>query len=293
MTQRPRSHEISSLAVSSVMREWIKSGAAVEEVQNDYGEDLLVQTSLNGGMDECKIWVQVKGKENVRISSKTGKPAPVQVSHSHALRWTSTTDLTIVTLWDVSRDIGWYAIPKDWLNYSSTLVSQKRHIGIPFHKDDHFNSTAAAKLTWRARIQHANQLIMNSSESFRIAGDVDSIELMKQANAEAKATAFMFLIRAGILNDGKPSRAFTDQVKKTLEYTKSIRSSGPPLSLEAAVMHAIMLFLQERQGIGEVMPTPLVDKLTSIMAFVYREVEKPDFAVTSNSQYSGEDGLWQ
>lgn len=285
MTQRPRSHEISSLAVSSVTHEWIKSGAAVEEVRNDYGEDLLIQTSLNGSMDESRIWVQVKGKECVRISTKTGDPASVRVSRSHAIRWARATEVTVITLWDVTRNIGWYAIPKDQLHYPHLMMSTKEHINIRFHKDSTFSTRAAKKLTWRSRIQHVNQLLLQSIESRNLAWDINSQEMEKQAHDEVKSIAFAFLIRVGLLHgDGIPSVDFTEQLAKILESSRG-NATTTPLSFESAVLLTVMLFLQERQGSGDTMP--LIGALAYVMIFIYREVVKPDFAFHPAHQSEG------
>ncbi|MFB8109034.1 DUF4365 domain-containing protein [[Kitasatospora] papulosa] len=257
------------------MREWIKSGAAVEEIRNDYGEDLLIQTSLHEGMDESRLWVQVKGKESVRISTKTGNPASIQVSRSHAIRWVRATEVTVVTLWDVSRDIGWYAIPKDQLHYTHLLMSASKQVNIKFYKDAIFNARAADKLAWRSRIQHVNQLLLQSIESQNWARENDIEEIAKQAHGEIKAIAFEFLIRVGLLQqNGVPSTDFTDQLKETLESSRS-STKATPLTFESAVLLRIMLFLQERQGSGDTMP--LIGVLAYIMILIYREAAKPDF----------------
>jgi hypothetical protein len=55
MPRRTLQHGIADKAVSAVSAIWTDIGAAVDEIQHDYGEDLLVQTSF----DEEVTWTPV------------------------------------------------------------------------------------------------------------------------------------------------------------------------------------------------------------------------------------------
>jgi len=46
-------------------------GFAAEVVHNDYGEDLFVQTKLSDVVDPHRMWIQVKGTEDIsRFTTK-------------------------------------------------------------------------------------------------------------------------------------------------------------------------------------------------------------------------------
>lgn len=76
MPYRPIRHQISAKAVVKVCDVWTDIGTAVEEIQRDYGEDLLVQTCLNGKMDSSRIWVQVKGVQRGAWNEKAARESP-------------------------------------------------------------------------------------------------------------------------------------------------------------------------------------------------------------------------
>ena len=57
-------------ARTAVERIWLEIGAAVEEVIRDYGDDLLVQTCLNGKMDASRLWIQVKGRQGIDLRKR-------------------------------------------------------------------------------------------------------------------------------------------------------------------------------------------------------------------------------
>lgn len=111
MPIRSEQHQIADKAVAKVKEVWTSIGATAEEVQKDYGEDLLVQTCLNNKMDASRLWVQVKG---VRSAPGTGKPngrKTIRVRADLALRWARTADVLLLVLWDVENDQGWYCLP--------------------------------------------------------------------------------------------------------------------------------------------------------------------------------------
>ena len=103
MPKRPSQHEIASRAVAAVRKLWADAGAAVDEIHEDYGEDLLVQPSLNGEMDAVRIWVQVKG--TTTFKSRKSNPK-VRLTVGHVKRWLTTDNYVIVILWDVSNGRG-------------------------------------------------------------------------------------------------------------------------------------------------------------------------------------------
>ena len=83
MPQRPKEHVLGDQALNEVAAVISRAGHAVERVANDYGEDLLVQTSHAGRMDASRLWLQVKGTESLdRYRRKRG---------DSAFQWISTT----------------------------------------------------------------------------------------------------------------------------------------------------------------------------------------------------------
>jgi hypothetical protein len=109
MPYRPIQHQIASQAVAAVSAVWVNTGAAVEEIKQDYGEDLLVQPCLDNVMDDVRIWVQVKGVRSLSDYHKTTGKAAISIRADLALRWARSANKLILILWDVKNHIGWYS----------------------------------------------------------------------------------------------------------------------------------------------------------------------------------------
>lgn len=156
-----------AIAATRVRNVWETAGAAVEEIKSsDYGEDLLIQTSWKGVMDDSRIWVQVKGHEEIRINSRTGNPAPQRrISVGHAVRWFSSADLVVIIQWDLKRDIGWYALPIYQIDPIELTLSGQQTTSIHFDGGCIFDVESANSLAWMARQEHALRAIARATST--------------------------------------------------------------------------------------------------------------------------------
>ncbi|MGV9675449.1 DUF4365 domain-containing protein [Nocardia sp. NPDC003482] len=271
MTHRPRSHEIASIAAAAVSRMWTDQGAAVEEVRNDYGEDLLVQTSHNGEMDDSRIWVQVKGREKLSLSKRAGSPPNLVVDSSHALRWVNTADLVVVVQWDITRNTGWYVIPKDVIRSYDLLESGRPTIGLRFEPNLILDAEAVNRITWDARLWHASRRI-----SFARLSDINSIESLdrphKAGSQEAAVTLLRLWHKMGIEFDesgsprGKFDRLVRSAYKNLLEDDDDfIRDSNNRFL--ASIQLSLLATIQKVANTG--LDTNLIVEMSEGMANVY------------------------
>jgi hypothetical protein len=156
MPKRTDQQVVSDMALSRVRNVFSDCGWASEVVHNDYGEDLLVQTSYYGLMDSFKIWVQVKGTNDLEQFQTKKYGYSIRVSLEHAFKWARSQDLVAVILWDVNTNRSLWGIPKDdldewsWRNFDSKSVRLRFRQGAPF------DIAAAQKLCCEARIAHYN-----------------------------------------------------------------------------------------------------------------------------------------
>jgi Domain of unknown function (DUF4365) len=176
MPQRTREHEIGALAVTAVRTTLERAGYAIDEIKNDYGEDLLVQTHHKGHMDASRLWVQVKGAEDITIYRTSKKSRKDRFSHSvrfdSAMRWIRTIDLAIVVLWDVENDVGWYAVPRRQIDVWKGTTSGQKYVTLHFGKtlkteprpprQGEFTLEAARRLAWESRFEHFHMLMLDA-----------------------------------------------------------------------------------------------------------------------------------
>ena len=161
MPYRPIQHQISSRAVAKVRDVWASIGAAVEEVRQDYGEDLLVQTCLNGKMDAARIWVQVKGVASTTNMSRPDDKTPIRVRADQALRWARSADILLLVFWDVEGNRGWYSIPQlgDMYLHSSLVEKERQYVELYVPADQPFNAESAQAIAWEARLEHLSRFV--------------------------------------------------------------------------------------------------------------------------------------
>lgn len=159
MPKRPDSHVVEDLALNMVTNVCSQCGWASEVVHKDYGDDVLVQPSLNAEIDHNRIWIQIKGTRSINRFHSAKYGYSMRVSFDHALKWVRSADLTVVVLWDVERNFGLWSIPRynvdtwDWLSLKS------RKARLIFDKEARFCSEQLIKIGWRARIEHYFGLI--------------------------------------------------------------------------------------------------------------------------------------
>ncbi|WP_405706093.1 DUF4365 domain-containing protein [Streptomyces sp. NBC_00069] len=206
MPNRPIQHRIASLAVAAVRREWNRGGHAVDEIQEDYGEDLLVQICLNGRMDPARIWVQVKGTKK-----DTKKKLPnVPVASDQVLRWARTADLVVVVLWDINTESGWFILPQDQFDQADLASGVGGNkLNLKFSRDVKFDQDAVERLAWAARIEHANRSVV-----YARAGLTEAVEMDLETNKHfykgiIASTVFDFAVSTKMLTPaGRLSEEF-------------------------------------------------------------------------------------
>jgi hypothetical protein len=188
MPYRPAQHQIAGKAVAKVSEVWASIGAAVEEVRQDYGEDLLVQTQLNDRMDAARLWVQVKGVRHAPSMNRPDGRTQVRVRADLALRWARSADILVLVLWDVENDLGWYSIPRLTDLHSELANKGRQMFSLHINSSDLFNSDSARAIAWEARLEHLAGFIRNfrrMQEEQRDEDDPDKGSWANEAIAEA------------------------------------------------------------------------------------------------------------
>ncbi|MFK4100868.1 DUF4365 domain-containing protein [Streptomyces sp. NPDC019531] len=231
MTRRPAQHRIASLAVAAVRREWNLQGHAVDEIHEDYGEDLLVQICHEGRLDPARVWVQVKGTE--RDCSGRNLPS-VKVKADQVLRWVRTADLVIVVLWDVKHERGWFTMPQEQFDHVELSNRSNRAISITFSRGLAFDQAAVAKLCWAARIEHANRAMVYARSNLAEAREMELEASVQFYKGVLSSLIFDFGVAIKAV---RPMGGFTEHFAEVL-FAYYIREG--PKDVEEATTRAMM-----------------------------------------------------
>jgi hypothetical protein len=238
MPARSSEHVVGDKAVTAVTRVWQAVDAAVEPVKNDYGEDLLVQTTLHGEVDSSRVWVQVKGRTVVPQSSPRTGLRTLMVPWGHAIKWINSADVMVVVLWDVRQEIGWYTYPREQLNAFELVRSRKSRVAIRFRSEDVFDTRAAARIAWRGRIANTYAHFLAQRDAHDTAV---RLKLYEDADAARKRSSYIlwkFLCMVGIFAPDGLLEEFENMVRNAC---RNIAREHPTDSADKVFSMAILL----------------------------------------------------
>ncbi|MFF4041612.1 DUF4365 domain-containing protein [Streptomyces sp. NPDC001816] len=236
MPKRPIQHRIASLAVAGVRREWNRQGHAVDEIHEDYGEDLMVQICFEGRLDPARIWVQVKGTEKDCSAKRLPQ---ISVKAKQVLRWARTADLVVVVLWDVSKDRGWFTLPQDQFDHVELSDRANGSVRLTFSPELPFDQAAVERLAWAARIEHANRSAVYARTCLEEAVEME-LETNKHFYKGVLASLdFDFGVAIKAV---KPAGGFTEEFP--LIVFEHLKNESPD-DLEMATKNAMILAIFE------------------------------------------------
>jgi hypothetical protein len=267
--KRPTQHVIADRAVAAVSTVIADAGFAVETVQSDYGEDLLVQTSLNGEMDASRIWVQVKGTAQISKYCSADGSWTYSVSVEHSRRWRRTADMVLIVLWDVKQGHGRYAISRDLDDGAKSAVAR-------FDPSQRFDATAMVRIGWLARIERYYDLLMTAKATGEFEQELEGGPPTK-ARERMVGLASDLLCDLGALNKGADDRIRCDRdfrqtiIRRFEELAAQEPGDGrdeAENSLCDAMIHAVMRRYESVTGETR-MPLVMVDPIVTTLMVVF------------------------
>jgi len=165
MPKRTRQHVVGDRASHAVQEIIVRAEFAVETVQNDYGEDLLVQTSHADEIDASRLWFQVKGTEHIARHRRHSGELAYSVPYAHAIKWARSSDPVVVVLWDVPGETGYFARPVEQVDEWNYLQTHRKTTTLLFSPSDRLDVDAVRKLAWASRLKRYELLILAARES--------------------------------------------------------------------------------------------------------------------------------
>lgn len=153
-------HLLGDLGVHAISSLWTKAGCRTEPVRVDYGEDLCVQTQLDGKVEPFRIWVQVKTMAKLNKTKRS--KFYVRLSVGHLLKWAATVDPVFVCIFDEQTQRAYIVDPLErfglWELISGSMAPKKT-LTIHFSVDDLFTARRASLFLWKARINYHSALL--------------------------------------------------------------------------------------------------------------------------------------
>lgn len=106
---RPRSHQIADKAVVRLHDAFVSAGWTVEDLDKDYGEDLLVRIFKNGQATPYTFYVQSKSTSNVaRYVRRNDAFISYPFKAQHLEHWNDFWEPVVLTIWDSQADVTYW-----------------------------------------------------------------------------------------------------------------------------------------------------------------------------------------
>jgi Domain of unknown function (DUF4365) len=266
MPARPDSHEVGDRAIAEVQRIIAGAGLIAEVVEKDYGEDLLVNVTIEGTVQPARFWVQVKGRRNVAALRRRDGTLALELSTDHLVRWSQSADPVLVVLWSVEDGIGWW----EWVDAFDAMPklgdeSQAfKTVRIP--AGHQFDVAAARTTAMEALLEHFARAVMQvrAVEAWRSTENDDTAGEFRLTRGEIALDALRSL---GVLNGFTPVRFFVETLYKAYHNLPGKDDEDPDDRWRLAVTVAVLRTAHERAPvpISELLAYELVNTMLGIL----------------------------
>jgi Domain of unknown function (DUF4365) len=179
MPRRPRSHQLEGLSRSRLHQIFEAVGWTVEDIFEDYGEDILVRIFEEGSATPLMLFVQAKATDNsARLLRKKDGHLLCPIKAEHLDHWRQLQEPVILTLWDSKLDCTYWASVQQ-ICERPTRQGAKRGITvhIPISRENQLNIGGLKEIRNLARSRYkrlqreqeaARALIEHLAEKFKI-----------------------------------------------------------------------------------------------------------------------------
>ncbi|SEA79125.1 protein of unknown function [Pelagibacterium halotolerans] len=247
------------MAVSSIFS---GAGALSEVVQNDYGEDLIVQTTLGDSADNFTILVQVKGTR--KAVSPDGK-LRMRFDVNHLFRWAAHIQPVLVCVYSDISEKTYAFSPRSVVSLWEMATSPYDSKTIKLSSGDELDIHSALRFLWDCRIEYYSRML-----AWRIANapqeyGIENVTYLRKHNSEVSLILFSFLKDTSIVvGDVEFSESFKDKVSNA---THSL-AADPDMKPKNAIMLAILGHIESTTNARGI-PGQLAEHLTEMVIQIY------------------------
>lgn len=201
MPTRPRSHQLEDLSRNRLREIFTQHGWTVEDLQKDYGEDLLIRIFDEGKATPLSFFVQAKSTDHIeRYRDADGKHIRYPVSLEHAKHWGRFWEPVILTVWDAQADVTYWQCVQTALekkDHSKSITSLlNKNVKIHLPTDNTLDDIGVRRI--RAKTKHRFSRFEAEQEGAKHLIQVLEEELKVKISYDAQE-GILTLERAGSL----------------------------------------------------------------------------------------------
>ncbi len=270
MTKIPESHLLGHKAVLEVCKILDDAGAISEQIKNDYGEDLIIQTHLKHNADNFHVLIQVKGR---RLSPKNDGSYSIRVDVDHLRRWVSHVFSILVCIYEENTQTVYAFSPRDHFSLWELSTTKSKTLSVRLSKDHVFDPETAKVAIWNCRIEYYSRMIGWHENTIHHARQMEGIDNTEDhVNREMNIIVFNFLKDISIIENGGFSKKFIRFVKNaSRNFSEENQTEVEKWNLEHAFSLAIMGTIDEVQrGVG--LPANIIENSSRISMYLFEKM---------------------
>lgn len=248
MSKLVASHLLADRAIIAVKAILNKSGALAEEIRSDYGEDLLVQTSLKDRADSFRILIKVKGTTNLKRNQD--KKFNFRLKTTHLRRWATHIEPIIVCVYDAQTENIYSFLPTAQHSIWHLSTTNNQTINIKFDEKNIFDEKTANRFIWQCRISHwSNMLAQHENHYSYMSSTSDKRKILNRIVKEGNMMTFYFLKDIGII---KEDEIDNDYIVKVLNCSENFckDTDDDPLLIPHAFSLSLLGYVDEKYELG-------------------------------------------
>ena len=269
MSQIPPSHKLANRAVLAVSSVLAEVGALAEHVKNDYGEDVIVQTSLGDSADNFTLLIQVKGTQ--RALNADGVLS-ISFDVQHLYRWASHSQPVLVCVYsEPSKRLHAFS-PRHSVSLWEMSTSRYKSKTIRLGAAHEFSADTANRFIWDCRIEHYGRMLAwRESHLAYAAGSNEFARRRNYAERELSLICFRFLQDVGVLVGDDVLREFRQKVENASRSFARERAPGASGNLRPvdAIGLALLGHVDEISG-GSGLPAVVLERCSRVASIFFK-----------------------
>jgi hypothetical protein len=134
MPKRPRQHVIEDLARAQLHSSFASVGWSVEDLDQDYGEDLLVRIFEDGKATPWSFFIQSKAADHIdRFLLQDGRYIAFPIKSKHAQHWERFWEPVVLAVYDTKSEVTYWEVIQSYLNTNRSLSINTPNKSITVH----------------------------------------------------------------------------------------------------------------------------------------------------------------
>ena len=268
MTTISPSHRLANKAVLAVCEVLDRAGALAEQIRNDYGEDLLVQTQLANSADGFHLLIQVKG----RFLKFKGGRFSLQFEVKHLQRWATHIQPVLVCVFDAVTKKVFAFNPRERFSPWELATTKRKSLSVNLGPDDLFDEKIARHHIWRCRTEYYSRMLSWYESNLLYSREDKS--RAKKINLELNLVVFRFLQGINLIDDSDVFDVeFVASVRNASKNFRKLNcdKSKPKLLLnDLFVLCVLGQFERVAGGVG--LPSNLLLNAGRVAQYFYRKI---------------------